>query len=195
MPEGWFDDAYRGTPPWDIGRPQPTFVELAIAGEIAGRVLDVGCGTGENALYLAERGLVVAGVDGSPRAIQKANEKAAERGLTVRFEVGDALQLPTPVERYDTVIDSGLFHVFSDEDRARFRQSLERVIRPGGRYVMMCFSEKEPGDWGPRRVTDKEIRETFANGWQVDAIRPSSFDTTNGPAQAWLAIITSSPPG
>jgi 2-polyprenyl-3-methyl-5-hydroxy-6-metoxy-1,4-benzoquinol methylase len=82
MPEGWFDDAYRGTPPWDIGRRQPAFVELALAGEIVGRVLDVGCGTGENALYLAQKGLVVAGVDGSPRAIHKAKEKAAERGLT-----------------------------------------------------------------------------------------------------------------
>jgi cyclopropane fatty-acyl-phospholipid synthase-like methyltransferase len=185
-----FDDSYRGTPPWDIGRPQPAIERLAEGGSLRGRTLDVGCGTGEHVLYLAALGIEVSGVDGAPRAIRKAQAKARERGLQARFEVADALDLPGSVEPFDTVIDSGLFHVFSDEERVRFRSSLERVIRPGGRYFLMCFSEQEPGNWGPRRVTQAEIRATFAEGWRVDDIQASAFDTNLGKAHAWLASIS-----
>lgn len=189
MAANGFDSSYLGTPPWDIGRPQPQFVELAEAGRIKGRVLDIGCGTGENALFLAERGLEVAGVDGAPRAIAKARTKARTRALDVSFEVADALALPTPSAPFDTVIDSGLFHVFSDDDRPRLRDSLARVIRTGGTYLMMCFSEREPGDWGPRRVTQAEIRSAFSDGWSVESIQPSKFAINGGTTEAWLATI------
>jgi cyclopropane fatty-acyl-phospholipid synthase-like methyltransferase len=184
-----FDSSYLGTPPWDIGRPQPQLVELADAGKITGRVLDIGCGTGENALFLAERGLVVVGIDGAPRAIRKAQAKARSRALEVSFEVADALALPTPPSLFDTVIDSGLFHVFSDDERPRLRASLERVMRSGGTYLMMCFSEREPGDWGPRRVTQAEIRATFNDGWIVESIVPSQFATNGRTTEAWLSTI------
>ena len=184
-----FDSAYLGTPPWDIGRPQPQIVQLAEAGKITGRVLDVGCGTGENALYLAQRGLEVVGIDGAPRAIAKAEAKARSRGLRVAFEVADALALSIPSALFDTVIDSGLFHVFADEDRPRLRDSLARVIHPGGTYFMMCFSEREPGDWGPRRVTQAEIRSTFRDGWSVESVNPSQFTVNRGTTEAWLATI------
>ena len=189
MPANAFDSSYLGTPPWDIGRPQPQFVQLAEAGKIRGRVLDVGCGTGENALFLAERGLEVVGIDGAPRAIRKAKSKAKARGVKVQFDVADVLDLPTPQPLFDTVIDSGLFHVFPDEDRPRLRDSLARVIRPGGLYLMMCFSEREPGDWGPRRVTQAEIRSTFIDGWSVESIEPSQFATNGRMTEAWLATI------
>jgi cyclopropane fatty-acyl-phospholipid synthase-like methyltransferase len=192
VPADWFDSAYAGTPPWDVGRPQPAIVRLAETGQITGSVLDVGCGTGENALYLAERGFDVAGIDGAPTAIEKARAKAKRRGLEVRFDLADALDLEAPARPFDTVIDSGLFHVFSDEDRPRFARSLGRVLRPGGSYVLMCFSEREPGDWGPRRVTQAEIRSVFSDGWRVDSIQPSAFDTNGGQAQAWLASIARS---
>src|SRR6202035_898638 len=116
-----FESSYLGTPAWDICRPQPAIVRLAETGQITGSVLDVGCGTGENVLYLAEHGHAAAGIDGAPTAIKKARAKAKRRGLTASFEVGDALNLPTPEREFDTVIDSGLFHVFSDDERLRFR--------------------------------------------------------------------------
>ena len=184
-----FESSYHGTPPWDIGRPQPAIVRLAETGQISGSVLDLGCGTGENILFLAARGFVAVGIDGAPTAIKKARAKATARGLSVRFEIADALDLSLP-ETFDTAIDSGLFHVFSDEERPRFRASLARVVRPGGTYFLMCFSEREPGDWGPRRVTQAEIRSLFRDRWRINAIEPSAFAINGGEAQAWLASIT-----
>lgn len=185
-----FESSYLGTPAWDIGRPQPAIVRLAETGQITGSVLDVGCGTGENLLYLAERGFAATGIDGAPTAIRKARAKAKQRGLTAHFEVADALDLSVSTRQFDTVIDSGLFHVFSDEERVRFAESLGRVIRPGGTYFVMCFSDQQPGDWGPRRVTQAEIRSVFRDGWRVNDIQPSAFDLNEGHAQAWLASIS-----
>ena len=192
MPADWFESAYVGTPPWDIGRPQPEIMRLAQTGQITGSVLDVGCGTGENALYLAERGFAATGIDGAPTAIEKARAKAKGRALEVRFELADALDLSVPEGQFDTVIDSGLFHVFSDEERPRFRDSLGRVLRSGGTYFLMCFSDQESGDWGPRRVTQAEIRSVFSGAWRVNYIQPSAFDVNGGQAQAWLASISRS---
>lgn len=186
-----FEAAYRGTPPWDIGRPQPAVVRLAEAAEIAGRVIDLGCGTGENACYLASRGHVVRGVDFTPTAIARAQEKAKQRGLRVEFRVADALALGVPRPRFDTAIDSGLFHTFSDPDRPRYVASVGRVLRPGGRLFLLCFSEREPNWGGPRRVRAEEIRAAFAHGWTVREIRGERFASNLGPAgiHAWLAVL------
>ncbi len=184
---------YAGTPPWDIGRPQREFARLELAGEIEGRVLDVGCGTGENALYLAARGHEVVGVDAAPTAIAKAKAKAKTRDVAVTFRVHDALKLKTLRRTFDTVIDSGLFHTFPDEERPGFAKSLGAVLSPEGRYLMMCFSEHEPGTWGPRRVTQTEIRGTFRDGWRVDWIRAGRFeakmDGGGNVARAWVSKI------
>lgn len=186
-PEG-FDDLYEGTPPWDIGRPQPVFADLAERGTIRGRVLDVGCGTGEHALMAAARGLEVTGVDLAPKAIATARRKAGERGLEPRLLVWDALRLDELGERFDTVLDSGVFHVFDDEARRRYVDALGAALVPGGSYLMCCFSDRQPGDWGPRRVTEGEIRDAFAAGWSITSIDPARFETTLDPpgVEAWL---------
>jgi SAM-dependent methyltransferase len=188
-----FDTSYRtGTPPWDIGRPQASFLRLLEADQVRGHVLDVGCGTGEHALMAAAAGFVAVGVDAAPTAIEQARAKAAERSLEVRFEVGDALDLSGLGTQFDTVLDCGLFHVFDDDDRARFVASLGDVVVPGGRYFMLCFSDRQQGDWGPRRVRQAELRYSFADGWRVDAIEATVLEITINPegAQAWLASFT-----
>ena len=143
----------------------------------------------------AARGLDATGVDAAARAIDIAEDKARALGLNARFLVFNALELASLGEQFDTVLDSGLFHVFDDEDRRSFVDNLGAVIRPGGRYYMICFSERQPGDWGPRRVTQDEIRAAFADGWRVDSIEPATFDVTIDPngARAWLASITPTP--
>lgn len=189
-----FDDSYRdgAVAPWDIGRPQPAFVRLRDAGEIRGRVLDAGCGTGEHALMAAAAGLEAMGIDTAPLAITRARDKAAQRAVEVRFEVWDALDLPGLRTQFDTVLDCGLFHIFEDDDRVRFVDSLGGVVEPGGRYFMLCFSDRQPGDWGPRRVSQDELRHSFADGWRVDAIEETLLEITLSPvgAQAWLASFT-----
>jgi cyclopropane fatty-acyl-phospholipid synthase-like methyltransferase len=192
MQPGSFYPFYAARPPWEIGRPQPAFVALADAGEIRGRVLDAGCGTGEHALMAAERGLDATGVDTSAAAIGRAEAKARERGIAARFLVWNALELPALGEQFDTVLDSGLFHVFGDEDRRLFVKSLGEVVPPGGHYFMLCFSDRQPGQFGPRRVTQDEIRACFAEGWRVDSIEAAVFDTSTrtNQAQAWLARLT-----
>ncbi|MDP2663429.1 MAG: class I SAM-dependent methyltransferase [Dehalococcoidia bacterium] len=187
-----FDASYKGTPPWDIGHAQGEFVRLAEAGEIRGAVLDVGCGAGENALHLAALGHEVWGIDSSPRAIEKAQTKARERGLGATFLVRDALALDRLGRTFDTVIDSGLFHSFSDEERGAFASSLAAVLGPGGSYYMLCFSDRQPGTEGPRRVTQREIRATFGAGWTINYIREARMETRMGPEgiRAWLSSIT-----
>src|SRR5499427_8907496 len=194
-PSAEWDWAYRDhQPPWDIGRPQPTFVRLADGGLLSGRLLDAGCGTGEHVLLAAAHGAAAMGVDLSALAIEKARGKAAERGLTARFKVADGLHLEGLGESFDTVIDSGLFHVFDDADRAGYVASLAAVIEPGGRYYMMCFSDSQPGAWGPRRVRREEITLAFGDGWEAESITPDTF--TVNPIQgttsvsAWLALIS-----
>jgi SAM-dependent methyltransferase len=187
-----FDAMYAGTPPWDIGRPQPAFLELAEAGALRGRVLDVGCGTGEHALMAAALGFPATGIDAAATAITIAESKARDRQLSARFLVGDALELGALGEQFDTVLDCGLFHIFDDDDRPRFVDSLRAAIPAGGRYFMLCFSDRQPGDWGPRRVREGEIRATVADGWTVDVIEPTRIDITIDPdgAQAWLVALT-----
>ena len=153
-----FVEAYKGKPPWDIGRPQPAFEALADAGEIAGPVLDAGCGTGENALFLAALGLEVVGIDAVEAAVEAARRKAVARGLEAEFLVHDALALEGLGRRFATVVDSGLFHTFDDRERRRFVASLAAALALGGRYYVLCFSEREVRDGGPRRVTQADLR-------------------------------------
>lgn len=192
----FFNEAYRRVPPWDIGRPQPEFARLAEKGEIAGDVIDVGCGTGENALLFASKGLSVLGVDSAPLAIEKARAKASQRGSRAEFVVADALRLAKLGREFDAAIDSGLFHVFSNRDRTMFTESVRSVLRPKGTYYMLCFSDKEPIGWGgPRRISKVEILQSFARGWQIDYIRQARFASAfhDRGGEAWFSKITKIP--
>lgn len=191
-----FVSAYAGQAPWDIGRAQKVVADAA--GQFTGSVLDSGCGTGEHALFLAGRGHAVTGIDFLEEPIRRAKLKAAERALPVKFLVKDALTLVDWGERFDSVLDSGLFHVFSDADRQRYVAGLATVLKPGGRLFLLCFSEEEPGTQGPRRVTQRELREAFANGWAVESNQPARFEIipnlpnmnfSPGGPKGWFAVL------
>jgi cyclopropane fatty-acyl-phospholipid synthase-like methyltransferase len=191
-----FESSYAGKPPWDIGKPQAAIAESVNL--IISPVLDAGCGTGENALLLAASGHQVTGIDFVDEAIRMARRKATERGLTVEFQVKDAMTLQDWDRRFATVIDSGLFHVFSDEDRIRYVAGLSHVTEPGGRLLLLCFSDEEPGTHGPRRVSQREIRAAFKGAWMVKEIRAKRVDVrpdledisfSEGGPKAWFAII------
>jgi SAM-dependent methyltransferase len=189
----FFDAAYEGSPPWDIGRPQRAVVELAEAGEIVGSVLDVGCGTGEHALYFAERGHEVLGIDTASRAIDIARAKAADRGLDAAFEVGDALRVHELDRTFDTVLDVGLFHTLADDERPIYARSLYGALAEDGRAAVLCWSERNPWGFGPRHVTQMELLGTFEHGWDV-RIEPSAFESRFPEAiHAWLMIARTVP--
>ncbi|OPY43661.1 MAG: tellurite resistance protein TehB [Methanoregulaceae archaeon PtaU1.Bin222] len=188
----FFEKAYHGTPPWDIGRAQREFVQLEESGDIHGSVLDVGCGKGDNALYLAERGHKVWGVDSVKSVIEIARAKAEARGIAAIFSIQDSLHLASIGRLFDTVIDSGFFHTLSDQARPEYVGNLHSVIRPEGSYFMLAFSEFEPGGYGPRRITQIEIQEAFSSGWRINWIRGAIFEsrTRPGGSRAWLSSIT-----
>lgn len=191
----WDGSYTSATPaPWDIGRPQPAFVRLAEEGRLTGRVLDVGCGTGEHTLLAAGHGADATGIDIAPTAIARARAKASARGLAARFEVADVLALDRHGLTADTVIDSGVFHVFDIADRDRYVAGLASVLRPGGACYLMCFSDRQPGTWGPHRIREDELRAAFSDCWTVDSVTADTFDINpvNGETkiQAWLAAIT-----
>jgi cyclopropane fatty-acyl-phospholipid synthase-like methyltransferase len=190
-----FEQAYAGEAPWDIGQPQPEFV--AVAHRITGSILDVGCGTGDNALFFAARGQQITAIDFLAEPIARAKQKAAERRLTVNWHVTDALALPDWTEQFDNVIDCGLFHVFSDEDRRRYVAGLAHVLKSGGNLFLLCFSDEEPGTIGPRRVSQRELDEAFAHGRILESIEPSVFATnpnlkdfqfSRGGPKAWFVV-------
>src|ERR1051325_5957252 len=157
IPVANFEKSYADVPqPWDIPGPQPNLV--AVADRITGKLLDSGCGTGENAIFFAERGCDVTGFDPVPLAIERAKAKAKEHGLAINFFLGDALTMRSwKANEYDNIIDSGVFHVFSESDSRIYAEGLRHVLKPGGRYYMLVFSDAEPGDAGPHRIPKQRI--------------------------------------
>jgi cyclopropane fatty-acyl-phospholipid synthase-like methyltransferase len=110
----------------------------------------------------------------------------------------DALHLEDLPEVFDSAIDSGLFHVFNDEDRRRYVEGLASVLKPGGKLFMLCFSDEEPGTQGPRRVSRTEIEEAFSDGWEIESIEPSRLEIrpdleeisfSEGGPKAWFVVI------
>lgn len=189
-----FDRMYEGQPRWEIGRPQGAIVELQAEGSFGteARVLDLGCGTGENALYLAERGSKVVGVDGARAAIASAQRKAAARKISVEFLVHDALSVSALAATFDVVLDSGFFHTLTDDGRKIYKEELANVMAPGASLFLLCFSEREP-DWGgPRRVREEELRAFFEKPFFIDSLERARFElaTDDGGSHAWLACVT-----
>jgi SAM-dependent methyltransferase len=184
-----------GNPPWDIGKPQPPFV--AAADRIVGPVLDAGCGTGGTAVYFAERGREVTGIDFAEEAIGRARVRAAERGVPVEFVVKDAMTLAHWDRRFASVIDSGLFHIYGGAERQHYVQGLAHVLRPGGRLFLFSFADGPSAPDGG--VSREAIHEAFADGWEIESLdyaeaelnpafaaeTPDAFADT----RMWFAVI------
>ncbi|MET9211205.1 MULTISPECIES: class I SAM-dependent methyltransferase [unclassified Nocardia] len=186
-----WDASYRDGPaPWDIGQPQPAVVRLAAAGGIAGHVLDVGCGTGDNALHLAALGFPVHGVDVAATAVAIARRTAENRGLTATFDVADALHLERLERRFGTVLDSGLFHTFDHTEQAVYARSLGAVVARGGTLYVLCFADVGV-DLGPHPVSRADLTAAFDPAeWEIAAIDEESLRTRfSESTPAWLATV------
>ncbi|MFA4085001.1 class I SAM-dependent methyltransferase [Mycobacteroides salmoniphilum] len=181
-----FEDLYResvkdGGPiiPWDSQDAKPRIKELALLGAVRGDVLDIGCGLGDNAIYLAQQGFNVTGLDFAPSAIQQAKGRAAAAGVTVDFQVADATELNGWDGRFDTVIDSGVYHCFDHEGHAKYASALHRATRPGARWYIWCFAQG--GVHGiptpfQNALRAEEIEEVLLdNGWNVLQLNPTTM--------------------
>ena len=188
----WDASYHDGPAPWDIGHPQPAIVRLASEGGFAGAVLDAGCGTGENALHVASRGLSVLGVDVAETALAIAREKARDRGIEVEFVAADALELQRLGRRFETVLDCGLFHSFDADERTEYAASLASVTKHDGTLYVLCFSDDGPGT-GPHPIRQQELRAAFnpGKGWEVAAIEPDRIQTRyhDDGAPGWFATM------
>lgn len=181
--EGFYQSDQR--PAWDLDRPTPFVVDLESAGGFSGQVLDAGCGTGENALYLAERAHPVVGIDSAPTAIARATRKAVQRGLDLEhgrltFLEADACEIPGYTDAFDTVLDCGFFHVLSPGDQARYARALDRATRPGATLHLLAFSDRNPPRTDQRPVgcsthgvSESEIGNAFAERWQLVSLAPA----------------------
>jgi SAM-dependent methyltransferase len=182
-----FENAYAGQAPWDIGRPQKAFLD--VADRITGSVLDAGCGTGENALYFAVRGCKVTSIDFLEEPISRAKLKTAERGVTATFLVMDALALKDLPEVFDSVIDSGLFHIFNDEF-----MRLEGVYLFGvAEGVHLQLRERDVQALGPFQVSG------FAPAESLFLVEPGHelfqhlHHVPNRIRPCWPALLSTSP--
>jgi SAM-dependent methyltransferase len=177
-----FNDAYEThTAPWVIGEPQPAIVALEQAGALRGTILDVGCGLGEHTILLTALDYDALGVDYAPTAIAQARANAAAKGVSARFEVADAMDLGTD-PRYDTILDSALFHIFGDEDRPRYVASLHDVLKPGGLLHVLALSDAGRG-FGPQ-VSEAQIRAAFADDWELEALETTTYRGVVGQAHS-----------
>jgi cyclopropane fatty-acyl-phospholipid synthase-like methyltransferase len=192
----YFKFGYRlGKMPWEIGRPQPSLVACEARGEIEGKVLDIGCGTGENAMYLAARGHSVHGIDLSAAAIARAKRAAEKRGVTVNFQFANIFDLSPREVEFGTATDYGVFHQFRRSGIERYVGCLRRLMGGRQKLVLMCFSDAAKVSWpGPRCVSKDELRHDFATGWRIESIEPVHYETHHlGDVPAWLAIIRRDP--
>ncbi|WP_037342433.1 class I SAM-dependent methyltransferase [Amycolatopsis sp. MJM2582] len=186
----WDASYLEGPAPWDFGGPQPAVVRAV--GSFTGTVLDAGCGSGENALHLASRGLPVLGVDVAETALAIARRRASELGLDAEFMTADALHLERLGRRFDTVLDCGLFHAFDADERVAYVKSLEAVTK--GTLYILCFRDGENA--GPHPVKREALTKPFGAGWRVKAIveervRTRFHDEEGAPA--WFATIEREP--
>jgi cyclopropane fatty-acyl-phospholipid synthase-like methyltransferase len=178
--------------PWDVGRAQRAVYDLEMAGQIGHEVIDVGCGIGEQALFLAARGHVVCGVDPSEVAIARAGRQARERGLPARFVVAELTELGRLGRTFDCAVDVGSLHRVAPEERAAYAAGLHAVLRPGGRLYAWCVGEHERAPGGPPRITQDELRASFASGWRIDAVEATRIESHIWPggANAWQLVAT-----
>lgn len=192
--ERW-DQAYQGgrRPGWDTGRPSSELVEAVEQGTLKPcRALELGCGSGTNAIFLAQRGFDVTAIDLAPSALAAAEQKAQKEGARVRFLLADVLA-PPKLEPFEFVYDRGCYHGVRRQNAAGYVEALRRLTKPGSRVLILAGNANEPPPhYGPPRVNEEELRADFSNLFEFESLRETRFDTADPNkkgALAWIVLL------
>lgn len=189
--EEW-DQIYRRYPlealPWELSRPRKVLVELVEKGLIKkGNALDICCGAGTNALYLAEKGFQVTGIDISSKAVEYAKEKARKTSARAQFQVQNFLKLPFKDEEFDFVFDMGCFHHVKVKDRNTFIRGVHRVLKKGGFYLMVCFSHRNGPAWN--HFTREQIIQLFSGHFKIKNIEHTASVEGDGYTRYFYSVL------
>src|SRR5947208_11973377 len=139
------------------------------------RILDLGTGPATQAMNLAKRGFEVLATDISSSAIQKAKAAAKAAGLSIEFRVDNVIASKLEPNLVDAIMDRGVFHVLPKDKRPTYVQTVHRILRPSGWLFLKCFSDKEPGTWGPFRLAESELRGYFRGTFEVRSVVETVF--------------------
>jgi SAM-dependent methyltransferase len=178
-----WDALYReGTPPWDIGSPKRELVEVLEKGGVpVGTVLELGCGTGADAIHLARRGFEVTAVDSSPMALERAHTRAEMTGALVRFVLADVYSFGPQAGPFEFVYDGGFYHFARQADLRRYLDLLWRVTKPGSYYLCLAGSTGEEAEGGPPQVSEEQIRGELGRLFEFIHLRPCRIESPRTP--------------
>lgn len=186
QPTAWWEDLYAtadvASLPWYTPELDADFEKALTTHRLQGkRILDLGTGPATQAMSFASRGFEVLGTDISPSAIRKAKAAAKAAGLKIDFRVDDILKSKLGADLVDVIVDRGVFHVLPPEKRNVYVETVHRVLRPSGWLLLKCFSDKEPGTFGPYRISAKELRGYFRETFDILSVVETVFDGTLKP--------------
>jgi ubiquinone/menaquinone biosynthesis C-methylase UbiE len=194
MRQHW-ENKYRGTPlknlPWEEGEPTAELVKLIESGVVAkGPALDVCCGSGSSAIYLAKQGFTCHGIDISPTAIGYARERASKEGVSCALKAGNATELPYPDNTFTLVFDRGCFHSLPPESRETFIRGVHRVLKPKGKFQLICFSAKDhPSTGVPYSFSPGDIRRYFSSFFKIHHIGEISHVHPDSTKHLFLSVL------
>lgn len=183
-----WNDRYRdGNLPWDTGRPSSELQRVLSRNTIQPcRVLELGCGTGTNSVWLAQQGFEVTGIDLAPLAVERAEERAHGAGVKVYFVVGDVLHLPELDGPFAFFFDRGCYHAVRRNVPEQYASAVARQLASGGRGLILAGNAREPHDPGPPVVTEEQIHDELGVAFQILDLHEFRFDEAPGVAERFL---------